>query len=71
VEDINHFKMPAMKIFAMSIKFLKEHFFEAVNKQTTGVLETDIRYVITIPAIWDDKAKHFMREAAIEVGTGW
>ena len=68
MEDINHVKMPAMKIFAMSIKYLKDHFFEAVNKQTTGVLETDIRYVITIPAIWDDKAKQFMREAAVEVG---
>ena len=67
VKDINHIKMSAMKIFAMSIKYLKVHFMEAVKKQTSGVLETDVRYVITIPAIWDDKAKQFMREAAVEV----
>ena len=67
VEDINQKKMPAMTIFAMSIRYLKEHFWTAVNKQTTGLLETDVRYVITIPAIWDDNAKQFMREAAVEV----
>ena len=26
-----------------------------------------IKWVITIPAIWNDKAKQFMREAAFEV----
>jgi len=56
-----------MTIFAMSIRYLKEHFWEAANKQNAGLLESDVRYVITIPAIWDDNAKQFMREAAIEV----
>jgi len=59
--------MPAMTIFAMSIRYLKEQFWKAVNKQKAGLLETDVRYVITIPAIWDDNAKQFMREAAKEV----
>jgi len=59
--------MPAMTIFAMSIRFLKQHFWEAVTKQKVGLEETDVRYVITIPAIWDDNAKQFMREAAVEV----
>lgn len=27
----------------------------------------DINFVLTVPAIWDDTAKMFMREAAIEV----
>ena len=26
-----------------------------------------VKWVITIPAIWNDKAKQFMREAALEV----
>ncbi|XP_045182072.2 heat shock 70 kDa protein 12A-like [Mercenaria mercenaria] len=64
IEDINGTKMPAMTIFSMSIRYLKDHFLEQLNKQTTGVEETDIQYVITVPAIWDDIAKQFMREAA-------
>jgi len=67
VEDINRKQMAAMTIFAMSIRFLKEHFWESVQRQKVGLRETDVRYVITIPAIWDDNAKQFMREAAIEV----
>ena len=56
-----------MTIFAMSIRYLKEHFWEAVQRQKVGLVETDVRYVLTIPAIWDDNAKQFMREAAVEV----
>lgn len=28
---------------------------------------SDINFVLTVPAIWDDTAKMFMREAAIKV----
>jgi hypothetical protein len=59
--------MPALTIFTMSIKYLKEHFTVALNKQKTGIVDTDIQYVITVPAIWNDNAKQFMREAAEKV----
>jgi len=59
--------MPALTIFAMSIRYLKGHFWEAVQRQKVGLREPEVQYVITIPAIWDDNAKQFMREAAVEV----
>jgi hypothetical protein len=31
--------------------------------------ERDIVWVLTVPAIWTDAAKKFMREAAVEVNT--
>ncbi|XP_053384646.1 heat shock 70 kDa protein 12B-like [Mercenaria mercenaria] len=68
IEDINGTSMPAMKIFSMSLRFLREHFLDALGKQTCGVLEKDVQYVITLPAIWNDSAKQFMREAAIQSG---
>ncbi|XP_060561090.1 heat shock 70 kDa protein 12B-like [Ruditapes philippinarum] len=68
VEDINGKSMPAMTIFTMSIKYLKQHFTEALNKQKTGIVDEDIQYVITVPAIWNDNAKQFMREAAENAG---
>ncbi|XP_053407477.1 heat shock 70 kDa protein 12B-like [Mercenaria mercenaria] len=68
VEDINGVSMPAMTIFAMSISYLRKHFLEALNCQTTGVEETDIKYVLTVPAIWNDNAKQFMRESAVQAG---
>ncbi|XP_053374466.1 heat shock 70 kDa protein 12A-like isoform X2 [Mercenaria mercenaria] len=60
--------MSAMTIFSMSIRYLREHLIKTVTSQTSGVEETDLRYVLTVPAIWNDNAKQFMREAAVEAG---
>ncbi|XP_052819950.1 heat shock 70 kDa protein 12A-like [Mya arenaria] len=68
VEDFCGKKMKAFPLFVMSIKYLKEHLFAAITRQTTGFEETDILYVLTVPAIWDDNAKCFMREAAVTAG---
>jgi len=34
----------------------------------TGIKEGDVLWVLTVPAIWDDAAKVFMKEAAKQVG---
>ncbi|XP_052817995.1 amyloid-beta precursor protein-like [Mya arenaria] len=60
--------MPAMKLFEMSIRFLRDHLVNALKKQVDGIKEFDILYVITVPAIWNDGAKQFMREAAVKAG---
>ncbi|XP_053399962.1 heat shock 70 kDa protein 12A-like [Mercenaria mercenaria] len=64
VDDINGKSKPAMTIFSMSINYLRDHLLKELNNRTTGIEETDIQYVITVPAIWNDNAKQFMREAA-------
>lgn len=65
-------EMPAIKVFSAAIKFLREHLLETLEKRATGVRETDIQWVLTVPAIWDDKAKAFMRRAAENVRhQGW
>ena len=58
---------PALEVFAHAIKYLKENFTEIVRKRATHIKDTDVTYVITVPAIWNDMAKRFMREAAVEV----
>ena len=57
-----------MDIFSISIKYLKDSMLNELNKRvTTTILATDIDFVLTVPAIWGDAAKMFMREAAIQV----
>ncbi|XP_052780249.1 heat shock 70 kDa protein 12B-like [Mya arenaria] len=68
VEDIEGNSHQALPIFSMAIKFLQTHLLQAVENQTDGVLEREISYVITVPAIWDDNAKEFMRMAVEEAG---
>jgi len=56
-----------MTIFSMAIQYMREHLMETLNKQVTHVEESDVMFVITVPAIWSDASKQFMREAAITV----
>ncbi|XP_019623427.1 PREDICTED: heat shock 70 kDa protein 12A-like [Branchiostoma belcheri] len=61
--------LPALDVFSKSLKFLSDHLREAVKINTgTEIEASSIRWVITVPAIWSDAAKHFMREAAYKAG---
>ena len=60
-------ELPALTIFSMAIKFLKDHLMTILDKRDTGVQPVDINWVLTAPAIWNDPAKQFMREAAEKV----
>jgi hypothetical protein len=73
--------MKAIEVFAASIKYLKDHLIYKLtessgvnetsvnNKQSqkAGILTNDILWVLTVPAIWSDSAKQFMRTAAEQV----
>ncbi|KAH3748424.1 hypothetical protein DPMN_182869 [Dreissena polymorpha] len=52
----------------MAIQALKKYLMDDIQDRTTNSREHDIRYVITLPAIWDVGANQFMREAAIQAG---
>jgi len=39
----------------------------ALKKQVSDIQQSDVLFVITVPAIWSDASKQFMREAAIAV----
>ena len=64
-------ELPAKKIFSHGIRFLKEHLMEHISRQGVDALITKdddyVTWVLTVPAIWTDSAKQFMREAAQEV----
>ena len=66
---MNGKEVPAMKVFSLSLKFFREHALQELNDQSTTVTLTneDIRWVITVPAIWRESAKQFMRQAAYQV----
>lgn len=59
--------MSALTIFSMSVKHLRNMLLEDVRNSKLNVDEKDIQYVITVPAIWSDAAKQFMKEAAQKV----
>ena len=59
--------MLALNVFTMAITFMKEHLMQAVRNQVSFIKQSDVMFVITVPAIWSDVSKYFMRKAAIGV----
>ncbi|XP_052818220.1 heat shock 70 kDa protein 12A-like [Mya arenaria] len=64
IKDLNGKELPAIDVFSKVIKHISEDLYQKLGKKTTGVSPDDVLWVITIPAIWSDAAKQFMREAA-------
>lgn len=65
LEDESLKMLPAVEIFAKAIECLKIKLFEQLDKDQTVLSPDDILWVLTVPAIWDDSAKDFMRKAAL------
>jgi len=60
--------MQALIVFSLAIRYLKEHLLEKMQKGVKGMIQDeDLYFVLTVPAIWDDPSKQFMREAAEKV----
>ncbi|XP_060601655.1 heat shock 70 kDa protein 12B-like [Ruditapes philippinarum] len=61
-------QLPALTVFGKSIRCLKDHLIELLRKRNFDPTDDEIKWVLTVPAIWDDTAKGFMREAANMAG---
>lgn len=60
---------PALSVFSHALTFFKDHALQELSDQSsTTILNEDIRWVITVPAIWKAPAKQFMRQAAYQAG---
>ncbi|XP_060594200.1 heat shock 70 kDa protein 12A-like isoform X2 [Ruditapes philippinarum] len=70
LEDASGKKLSAKLVFSLSIKHLKDDLLKLSENRISGggLRDGDIKWVLTVPAIWNDGAKQFMREAAREAG---
>lgn len=69
INDVADKPMQALKVFSLAIEYLKNHLLKKIQERLRNALEDDdLYFVITVPAIWDDPSKQFMREAAEAAG---
>ncbi|KAM8780392.1 heat shock 70 kDa protein 12A isoform 3-T3 [Rhynchonycteris naso] len=62
-------KIKALEIFAYALQYFKEQALKELSDQAGSDFEnSDVRWVITVPAIWKQPAKQFMRQAAYQAG---
>lgn len=61
-------KLPAVTVFGLSIGALTNDMLMSGQKTVVeGITMKDVHWMLTVPAIWSDGAKQFMREAAVTV----
>lgn len=73
IEDILGKPMKAITIFSEAIRYIRKHLLGVLDdpnreEQVQIEKDTDIHWVLTVPAIWNDLSKKFMREAAKNAG---
>ena len=69
IEAANGQRFSLFNVVSVTLKFFKDHALrELTNQCGTTIDNDDIRWIITVPAIWNEPAKKFMRLAAYEVG---
>jgi hypothetical protein len=57
-----------MTVFSMTLRYFRNHAIMELSDATGSQVRCDdVRWVVTVPAIWRQKAKQFMREAAYQV----
>jgi len=52
-------RLPALEVFSHTLQYIKKHVYSELGDSTKR-----IRWVITVPALWTQQAKQFVREAA-------
>ncbi|KAH3839750.1 heat shock 70 kDa protein 12B-like [Dreissena polymorpha] len=65
LEEVRGKQQMAVHVFAMSLRYMREHLLRAMKTNLDLDPDpSDVRWVLTVPAIWDENSKQFMREAA-------
>jgi molecular chaperone DnaK (HSP70) len=61
-------ELPLMKVISESLRYIAEKALDKLQEQVGKVIKTKIRWVLTVPALWSEEHKHFMRKAAHQAG---
>ncbi|XP_053375615.1 heat shock 70 kDa protein 12B-like [Mercenaria mercenaria] len=70
VEDQIGQQLPLFDVMSSFIKALKDHCLKKLETNGLNVELSKTLFVVTVPAIWSDEAKKFMRDATVEAGIG-
>ena len=68
VKSVDGRELPLIKVISESLKFIANKAIEKLREQIGSVKEECIRWVLTVPALWTEEHKLFMRKAALEAG---
>ena len=59
--------MPIIEVISTAMKFLKDTLMKLLQDEDNQVQDSQVRWVVTVPAIWQAPARQLMREAGYMV----
>jgi len=66
--SVDQRELPLMKVISETLRFISEKAIVKLSEQCGKSVKTKIRWVLTVPALWEEDHKQFMRKACIEAG---
>lgn len=69
IKDLHGREFPLQNVVSETLRYMKEKIVDNIKDKTGKQLTApeDILFVLTVPAIWNDAAKSFMRNCAVLV----
>ena len=61
-------ELDLMKVISESLRFISEKALDKLQEQVGKIQKGRIRWVLTVPALWTEDQKQFMRKAAHQAG---
>ena len=59
--------LPAKLVFSRSLEYFYKMAKEEITRASAFWHDDEVKWILTVPAIWGDRAREFMRDAANEV----
>lgn len=67
-KSIDNREVPLMTVIRETLRYISQKALAKLKEQVGKVVTTKIRWVLTVPALWSEEHKLFMRKAAVEAG---
>lgn len=67
-KSIDGRELDLMLIISESLRFISDKAVEKLTEQVGKIQKNKIRWVLTVPALWTEDQKQFMRRAALQAG---
>ncbi len=61
-------ELDLMLVISESLRFISDKAIEKLQEQVGKIQKNRIRWVLTVPALWTEDQKQFMRRAAMKAG---
>ena len=66
--SLDNREMSLMVVISESLRFIAEKALKKLEEQNGKLIKTKVRWVLTVPALWNEEHKQFMRRAAVNAG---